>query len=114
MGDAIVYPRPQWLQERPGQQFVLTADMPVVATPGARAEAAHLQRWLAQDYGLTLGIGPAGAAPGGLIIGLLGDEEIRRLLRERGIQQVKKFSWARSVERALEIYRQAAAEPLKA
>lgn len=36
------------------------------------------------------------------------DVDTRELLRERGLEQVKKFSWDRSVERVLEIYRQTA------
>ncbi len=36
------------------------------------------------------------------------DLDTRELLRERGMQQVKKFSWGRSVTRVLEIYHQAA------
>lgn len=38
------------------------------------------------------------------------DAEARRLLHERGLEQVRKFSWDWSVERVLEIYRQAAIE----
>lgn len=36
------------------------------------------------------------------------DAGARELLRERGLEQVKRFSWDRSVECVLEIYRQAA------
>ncbi len=36
------------------------------------------------------------------------DADTRELLRERGIEQVKRFSWDRSVARVLEIYRQEA------
>lgn len=36
------------------------------------------------------------------------DVDTRELLRERGLEQVKKYSWDRSVERVLQIYRQAA------
>ncbi len=35
------------------------------------------------------------------------DVETRELLRERGLEHVKRFSWERSVARVLEIYRQA-------
>jgi glycosyltransferase involved in cell wall biosynthesis len=38
---------------------------------------------------------------------LLLDADARQLLHERGLEQVNKFSWDRSVERVLEIYRQA-------
>ena len=36
------------------------------------------------------------------------DVDARELLRQRGLEQVKKFSWERSVGRVLEIYRQTA------
>ncbi len=36
------------------------------------------------------------------------DVDTRELLRERGLEQVKKFSWERSTERVLEIYRRTA------
>jgi glycosyltransferase involved in cell wall biosynthesis len=35
------------------------------------------------------------------------DADARQVLHERGLEQVKRFSWDRSVERVLEIYRQA-------
>ena len=38
------------------------------------------------------------------------DPEARRLLHERGLEQVRRFSWDWSVERVLEIYQQAVAD----
>jgi len=85
MNNPIVYPRPQWYKET-GQAFPLSSATPILATEGARAEAAHLQRWLEQDYGLTLNIVPAEQGGAGILVGLLSDEAIRRLLQERGIR----------------------------
>ena len=39
---------------------------------------------------------------------ILLDVDARELLRQRGLEQVKKYSWDRSVDRVLEIYRHTA------
>jgi glycosyltransferase involved in cell wall biosynthesis len=44
------------------------------------------------------------------IAGLAGDDELRRSLRERGLRNVRRFSWEATASKTLEVYREVAAE----
>ncbi len=85
MQQRIIYPRPQWLREKPGEAFPLAPDTPILAPPASRPEAEHLQRWLKADYGLDIPIEAPAEGKAGILVGRLGDQAVRRTLERHAI-----------------------------
>ncbi len=82
----MLYPRPQWLSEKGSEDFLLSPDTALLASPAGAEEATRLQAWLARECGLALPIQGYSEGRRGIVVGRLGEEAIQAFCRQHSIR----------------------------